>query len=77
MAKVLVRNLDKSTIERLKMLAASHGRSLQAELKAILETHAKMPGRAEARALAERIRQRTGAQPQSDDRKHLYEADGL
>jgi plasmid stability protein len=66
MAQVLVRGLDDTTVDILKQQAASHGRSLQAELKAILEGQARMAHKAEARALAARIRQRTGSRSQSD-----------
>jgi hypothetical protein len=37
MAEVLVRDLDVSVVEKLKARAAAKGRSLQAELRAILE----------------------------------------
>ena len=37
MAKVLVRQLDDKLVERLKKRAREHGRSLQSEVKAILE----------------------------------------
>jgi plasmid stability protein len=41
MAQVLVRDLDRAVVEKLKARAADHGRSLQAELKAILEAQAR------------------------------------
>lgn len=34
---ILVRNLEKETVDELKRLAREHGRSLQAEVKEILE----------------------------------------
>jgi antitoxin FitA len=37
MAEVLVRDLSPATIQKLKKRARRHGRSLQAELKTILE----------------------------------------
>jgi plasmid stability protein len=37
MAEVLVRDLSPATVQKLKKLARRHGRSLQAELKSILE----------------------------------------
>ena len=37
MAQVLVRQLDDKLVERLKKRAKEHGRSLQLEVKAILE----------------------------------------
>ena len=36
MAQLLVRDLEKETIERLKMRAKQHNRSLQGEVKLIL-----------------------------------------
>jgi antitoxin FitA len=66
MAEVLVRDLDASVVEKLKARAAANGRSLQAELKAILEEQASQVTKAEARALAARIRRRIGARPQTD-----------
>ena len=37
MAEILVRNLDKKTVDRLKNRAKKKGRSLQSEVKQILE----------------------------------------
>ena len=42
MAQVLVRNLDESVVNRLKTRAKANGRSLQGEVKMILEQNAKM-----------------------------------
>ncbi len=42
MAQLLVRDLDPETIERLKARAKHHGRSLQGEVKAILEAAASV-----------------------------------
>jgi plasmid stability protein len=66
MPQVRVRDLDATVIERLKARAADHGRSLQAELKAILETQARQVTKAEARALAASIRQRLAGRSQTD-----------
>ncbi len=66
MAQVLVRNLDQKVVENLKQRAANNGRSLQAELKEILEEQARLSNKAEARALAARIRDRIAARPQTD-----------
>src|ERR671922_82352 len=65
MAQVLVRDLDPAIVEKLKARAADHGRSLQAELKAILEAQASQATKAEARALATCIRQRITIFPSS------------
>lgn len=49
MAQILVRNLDKAVVDRLKKRARENRHSLQAEAKAILEN-------AVARATPEKIR---------------------
>ena len=41
MAQVIIRNIDGKVIERLKMKAKSHGKSLEAELRSILEREAR------------------------------------
>jgi len=66
MPQVLVRNLDHSVVKKLKEQAIRNGRSLQAELKAILEMQARLVSKAEARKLAARIRRRIRARPQTD-----------
>lgn len=66
MAQVLVRDLDDTIVDILKQRAAANGRSLQAELKAILEEQARMAHKAEARALAAHIRQRIVSRSQTD-----------
>lgn len=66
MAQVLIRDLDDSVVESLKTIAATHGRSLQTELKLVIETHARKASKAEARALTARIRRRIGAKQQTD-----------
>ncbi len=43
MAQILVRNLDKAVVERLKKLAKKKGRSLQSEVKALLEQAVNVP----------------------------------
>ena len=43
MPHILVRDLDPGTIERLKSSAKRHGRSLQGEVKAILQETMPMP----------------------------------
>ncbi len=65
MAQVLVRNLDPGAVERLKARALRHGRSLQAELKSVLEQAAGVSAE-DARALAARIRRRLAVRQQSD-----------
>ncbi len=65
MAQVLVRNLDPAVVERLKSRALRHGRSLQAEVKRVLE-QAAGAGVEDARALAARIRRRLAGRRHSD-----------
>ena len=43
MPQLLVRNLDEATIKRLKALAKQHGRSLQGQLRLVLEEAATLP----------------------------------
>jgi len=52
MPQLLVRDLDPDTVERLKLRARRHGRSLQGEVKAILEAAATF-SMSEAAAVAE------------------------
>ena len=70
MPEVLVRNLDAAVVEQLKARARDGGRSLQAELKIILE-QAVQPAttrlsRAAYRALADQVRTTLGDRPQTD-----------
>ncbi len=55
MPQVLVRNIGEPLLGRLKARARRHGRSLQVELKAILEA-ASESDLLEARLMADRIR---------------------
>lgn len=64
MSQVLVRDLDPDVLERLKRRAANGGRSLQAELKAILEQAARPPS--DVLALAARIRRKLVGKDHSD-----------
>lgn len=68
MAEILVRNLDEAVVEHLKARARSSGRSLQAELKIILEQSARPASarlsRAEYRVLADQVRTVLGDRPQ-------------
>ena len=66
MAQVLIRELDETVVDALKRRAANNHRSLQAELKAILEEQVYLVDKAESRALAERIRQQIASRHQSD-----------
>ena len=58
MAQLLIRNLDKKTVDRLKKQAESNNRSLQAEAKAILENAA--PDKKVAALRLKRLRESLG-----------------
>lgn len=77
MPEILVRNLDEAVVEQLKTRARSNGRSLQGELKLILEQAARpatlRPARAEYRVLADRVRSALGDRPQADSAALLAE----
>lgn len=63
MAQILVRNLDDDVVERLKARAKANSRSLQAEVKMILQQASQQVPHAEAWAAIERFREemkRTG-----------------
>lgn len=65
MAQLLIRNLHTETINRLKARARRHRRSLQGEVKLILEREAAH-GIHDPRDLAERIQASFGARIFSD-----------
>jgi antitoxin FitA len=65
MAQVLIRDLPPETVSRLKERAKRRGRSLQAELKELLETASRQSG-LEARALADRVRLQLAGRRHSD-----------
>ena len=65
MAQVLIRELDDDVVTRLKERAQRHGRSLEAELRRILE-QAATASFAEARLLAARLRRRLAGRIYTD-----------
>jgi antitoxin FitA len=65
MAQLLVRDLEPEVIERLKSRARQHGRSLQGEVKSILEAAAPL-SMDEARRIAERWQQRLAGRISGD-----------
>jgi antitoxin FitA len=77
MSDILVRDLDEATIARLENRARGNGRSLQAELKLILERAARpassRPTRGEYRVLADRARATLENRPQADSAALLAE----
>jgi plasmid stability protein len=68
MGQLIVRNLDDRVVEALKARAARQARSLEAELRVILEKAAseRVVDIAEARARADRIRSGLEGRPHSD-----------
>lgn len=72
MAQVLVRDLKADVVKRLKARAQDRGRSLQAELKDILE-HASRQGTIDARALAARVRRQLAGRTHSDSARLVAE----
>ena len=65
MAQLLVRDLAPDVVDRLKRRAKENRRSLQAEIKQILEGAAQLSMR-EARAAADRIRRSLMGRAHSD-----------
>ena len=62
MAQVLIRDLDDRVVARLKALARANGRSLEAELRSVVEQAAARDERLEAtRDLAAKLRRRLAA----------------
>ncbi len=73
MGQVLVRELDDAVIERLKQRAESHHRSLEAELRTILEHVSRQVDVARSRDLADRIRRKLEGRPHSDSAELIRE----
>ena len=73
MASVLVRDLDPAVVDRLKARAEENGRSLQKELKTLLEQAAAQVTWAEARANIERVRKRFAGRQFSDSSELIRE----
>lgn len=74
MAQILVRDLDAETVEQLKALAEKNKRSLEAEVRLILEDVAKREARREEFwRIAEEISKRSG--PQTSDSTDLIRED--
>ena len=65
MAQLLVRNLNRTVVERLRRRARRGGRSVESEVRAILE-QATQADMASARTLANRIRARLRGRRFSD-----------
>lgn len=70
MPQLLVRDLDAATVERLKLRAQRHGRSLQGEVKAILQAAATF-------TMSEASDVATGWQRKLSGRSYVDSAEGL
>lgn len=80
MAEILLENIEPKLLEKLEMLAQQHGRSLQAELKHILEqvtqteiAQTKSIDMSSVREKAARIRQQLTGQIHTDSAQLLRE----
>ncbi len=71
MANVLVRNVSDQTLQHLKAQALAHGRSLQAEAKAILEREADLVDRLSLVQELRVFRKTMSNVPVSDSTKEL------
>mgnify|MGYP000986782757 CR=1 FL=1 len=66
MASVTIRNLDETTVRALKQRAKINHRSLEAELREILESAARYRQRADFIAAMDRLRAMTPNVPQTN-----------
>ena len=72
MAQILIRNIDDATLETLKLRASQNGRSLQSEVKMILDQAAHVDLQT-ARLTAARIREKLKGRSTSDSADLLRE----
>jgi len=72
MPNVLIRDLDEELLDRLKKAAAENGRSLQAEIHAILQ-RADMLTLAQTRRLSDKWLRRLAGTKQSDSAELIRE----
>ena len=73
MAQILVRDLDDALVARLKERARQNHRSLQGEVKAILEEAAPMATSAEVEQILEKWRKRWDERTFSDSAELIRE----
>jgi plasmid stability protein len=73
MGAILVRGLDQKTIERLKERAHLNGRTVQQEVKALLERAADTLTMREAGRVSEQWRHRLGGRSFSDSAQLIRE----
>jgi len=66
MANLTIRNIDDAVVEVLKARAKAHNRSLEAELRELLNTAARPSSPIDLRTLAETIAAMTPDVPQTD-----------
>jgi antitoxin FitA len=72
MAQILVRDLDDEVVATLKERARQHRRSLQAEVKLVLEEATRFD-RAAARKRIEEVRRMLAGRPMSDSAELIRE----
>ncbi len=73
MPTLTVRNVDETVIRRLKGRARKAGRSLEAEIRLILEETSRRPSVDQVMAMADRIAAMTPTTPQTDSTTILRE----
>jgi plasmid stability protein len=73
MGQILVRGLDDTVLDRLRKRAAGHNRSLEAELREILEQASRQVDLATARDLADRVRRKLEGRVHSDSAELIRE----
>jgi antitoxin FitA len=73
MAEILVRGLDDAVIERLRKRAEGHNRSLEAELRDILEQASRQMDTPSARWLADLLHRQLRGRPHSDSAELIRE----
>lgn len=73
MGSLTVRNLDDDVIDRLKARARRNNRSLEAEIRLVLQRAATGGAEVDLRALAERIAAMTPDVPQTDSTELIRE----
>jgi plasmid stability protein len=73
MAQVIVRNLDEGAVKRLKARAKVKGRSLEAELREILERESRPKSLSEFKSRLEEFHKKIGNRKHTDSVKLLRE----
>jgi plasmid stability protein len=73
MPTLTVRNVDEAVIRQLKSRAKNAGRSLEAEVRLILEETSRWPTPGQLQAMASRIAAMTPDRPQTDSATILRE----